>query len=155
MDRMWTFLTWLFLVGMLGGTFLVMVYMGYSGVTSGNLFETLFGIFLLSLAAYLPFNFLVKNERVRDRLLMFFGSFAALGLFGVWGLIAIALMAAPFLDVDLTIDLGLIIVKSAAVKFLLILADIFVIYFLWKWISDYVKAAVAKRQKRGSKSNQR
>ena len=109
------------------------IFIGYIGVLNilhDDFFDKLIGLLILACALFMPITILIKNEKLKTILTIGIGSIiiVVLGLFVL--LPAIGLFLLPFYVEDLSVDLGIIILKSSFVKFIIYCIDVLVIYFL-------------------------
>lgn len=139
-DKIKAFLLTAIIYGALIGIFVLMIFIGYEGVTSGNLFYTLGGIVILSSGLFMPLGFFLKEDtQIGDVVAKIFGYSMVIGLYAIWGFIGIGLIILPFTNTDLSIDLGILIVKSGFVKFCWVIGDAILLFYMYKWVVSFAQ----------------
>jgi hypothetical protein len=144
MNKLKEFLFKAFLLSMLAGAPIIMIYMGYQGLISGNPFEVVFGVILLLVGLYVPFNFL-SGKRISGMIATVLSYSFVIALAILFAMIGLAVAIAPFTDIDLTIDVGIIVLRSGFVKFVLIVVDAVILYYLYQTAKElYLKKVKGK-----------
>jgi len=122
-----------------------MIYSGYGGIASGSRIGIFFGIISITVGLIVPVNILIRNDRIKNLIHIGLGSIIVIWIFSVLAMACVGFMILPFTGADLSIDLGIIVLKSSFVRFIYIALSVIFIFYVFKFIINFIRNKV-KRQ---------